>query len=649
MRHSCHPVKCAAFAQDLAEILRCGFAARRMTIIWAVLLTLLSASANAAPGIALFGELKYKPGFAHFDYVNPDAPKAGEFRLSYTGGFDSLNPFIIKGVAAPGLTSYLFQSLMAPSYDEPQSYYGLIAEDITLAPDRSYADFRINVSARWHDGEPITPDDVVFSFETLKTKGHPAYRLLYKPISKVEKRSARVVRFYFDDKQHRELPLIAASMPVLPKHYFEKVPFEKTSLEPPVGSGPYHIKSLDAGRSITFERVKDYWAENLPTQKGLNNFDTIRIDVYRDDVVALEGFKSGQFDFYEEYIARNWATAYDIPAVKDGRIIKTKIEHKIPRGMQAFIFNTRRDKFSDRRVREAIGLTMDFEWMNQTLFYSAYEHTKSFFQNTEFAAAGLPKGKELELLKAHEQYLPPYITCNVVDVPKTDGSGYARDNLIRAQHLLDEAGWVMKDGVRVNAKTGEKLTVEFLMMQRTFERVIGIMRKNLKKLGIDSSFRYVDESQYQKRVEKRSFDVVSIWWNQGVFFPGTEQHSFWHSSQADTEASQNLGGVKNPLVDDLVTRIVRAKNINELRPAAQALDRVLSFEHYVIPHWYLSAWRVSYWNKFGRPEITPAYNIGLDSWWDKSVKSDAWGVKREEDSHHTPRTTHHVRSEAEDQ
>ncbi len=596
--------------------------------------------AFAAHGIALFGALKYKPDFQHFDYVNPGAPKGGEFRLSYTGGFDSVNPFIIKGVAAPGISAYLFQPLMVSSYDEPQSYYGLIANDIALAKDHSYADFTLNPKARWHDGTAITADDVVFSFDTLKTKGHPAYRLLYKPIGSVEKLGARKVRFHFDDKEHRELPLIAASMPVLPKHYYGRVAFDKTSLEPPVGSGPYRIKAIDAGRSITYARVKDYWAQDLPTQKGLNNFDAIRIDVYRDDVVALEGFKSGQFDFYEEYIARNWATAYDFPAVKDGRIIKTTIAHKIPRGMQAFLFNQRQTKFSDRRVREAIGITMDFEWMNQTLFYNAYEHTHSFFQNTEFAAGGLPQGKELALLRPHERLLPYQLFCARFEVPKTDGSGYARDNLIRAQKLLNEAGWVMKDGVRVHAKTGEKLTVEFLMMQRTFERVIGIMRKNLKKLGIESSFRYVDESQYQKRVDKRNFDIISIWWNQGVFFPGTEQHSFWHSSQADTEGSQNLGGMKSPVIDDLVTRIVRAKTIDVLKPAAQALDRALLWEHAVIPHWYLSAWRVAYWDKFGRPEVTPSYAIGLDSWWAKDVASDRWQVTGEESS--LPPATYHL-------
>lgn len=583
---------------------------------------LLACPAQAAHGIAVFGNLKYPAGFHHFNYVNPKAPKGGVLKLSYSGPFDSVNPFIIKGVAAPGISQYLFQTLMTPSYDEPQSYYGLIARDVVVAPDRSYADFTLNRKARWHDGTPITAADVIWTFHALKEKGHPIYRVMYEPISEVEEIRPGVVRFHFSDVEHRELPIIAASMPVLPKAYYEKVPFEKTSLHAPLGSGPYKVAAIDPGRSITFTRVKDFWAANLPVEVGLNNFDTIRIDVYRDDVVALEGIKSGQFDYYEEYIARNFATAYNIPAVADGRIIKQKIKHKIPRGMQAFMFNMRRDKFADPRVREAIGLTLDFQWMNKTLFYNAYDRNYSFFQNNDpFMATGKPEGAELALLEKYRKQLPADLFTKPFANPTTDGDGYARHNLIRAQQLLDEAGWIMKDGKRTNAKTGEVLTIEFLMTQRTFERVVGIMRVNLKKLGIDSSFRYVDASQYQRRVDKRNFDIVSIWWNQGLNFPGSEQYTFWHSSQADLEGSQNLGGVKNPVIDDLVMRIQRAQTMEQLAPAAKALDRVLLWNQYVIPHWYMSAWRVVYWNKFGRPKITPDYNIGLDAWWYEPQKA----------------------------
>lgn len=592
------------------------FVTIRHAVACAVALALLCpAPGHAAEALALFGTPKYAPGFRHFDYVNPKAPKGGTLKLSYSGPFDSVNPYILKGVAAPGISQYLFQSLMTPSYDEPQTYYPLVAREVFVAPDRQSVDFVLDRKARWHDGTPITVDDIIFSWQTLSTKGHPVYRALYKPITDVTKEAPRRVRFHFDDAEHRELPLIAASMPILPKAYYEKVPFEKSSLQAPLGSGPYKIRTIDPGRTIVYDRVQNWWAANLPSERGQYNFDVIRFDVYRDDVVALEGIKSGQFDYYEEYIARNWATSYDIPAVRDGRIIKTKIEHKIPRGMQAFMFNTRLAKFSDRRVREAIGLTLDFQWMNQTLFYNAYERNFSFFQNNHpFMATGLPQGPERAILEPLRDQVPEEVFTKEFAVPTTDGSGYARDNLIKAQRLLNEAGWIMKDGKRTNAETGEVLEIEFLMTQRTFERVISIMRQNLKKLGIASSFRYVDTSQYQRRVDKRNFDIVSIWWNQGLNFPGAEQFTFWHSSQAENN-TQNVGGIENPAVDALIMRIMRAQTLEQLTPAAKALDRVLLWNHYVIPHWYMSAWRVVYWNKFGRPKITPDYNICLECWW----------------------------------
>ena len=590
------------------------------------LVLLLAPAAEAANGIALWGDLKYPPGFAHFDYVNPDAPKGGTIKLSANAPFDSMNPFILKGVAAPGVAGYVYQSLMTPSYDEPQSYYPLIANSITLSADRTTADLDLNPKARWNDGKPITVEDVVWSFTTLKEKGHPSYRVQLKPMT-IEATGPHSVRFHFLDKEHRELPLIAASLPVLPKHYYCEgndnaagcTAFDKTTLTPPLGSGPYKVSAVEPGRSVTLERVKDYWAQELPTQKGLNNFDTIRYDVYRDDTVALEGIKSHAFDFYEEFIARNWATAYDIPAVKSGALVKSLIPNKIPRGMQGFIFNTRLPKFADRRVREAIGLTLDFEWMNQTLFYGAYDRNKSFFGNTEFEAKGLPGADEIKLLSPYKDSLPPSLFTDEYHVPVTDGSGIARTNLIKAQQLLDEAGWVMKDGHRTNRQTGERLTVEFLMTQKTFERVVGIMRHNLMKLGIDSTFRYVDASQYQKRVEKKEFEMVSIWWNLGLFYPSSEQYLYWHSSQADVEGSQNLAGTKSPVIDALTTDIQNAQKLEDLRAASRSLDRVLTNEYYVIPHWTITAWRIAYWNQFGRPKVTPAYNLGIDTWWQRAA------------------------------
>lgn len=600
----------------------------------------------AATSLTLFGRAKYNPGFTHFDYVNPNAPKGGTLKLAANAAFDSTNPYILKGIAAPGISSFLYQSLMTASYDEPQSYYPLIADSITISPDKKRIAFTLNQKARWHDGTSITADDVVFTFTALRDKGHPSYRMVLKPIA-VKKTGARSVLFTVTGTPQREQPLILAGLPVLPHHYFcpltpsspageggntdthaSCTPFERTNLRAPLGSGPYKIARIDAGKTILFERVKDYWAENLPTQKGLNNFDMIQIDVYRDDVVSVEGIKSHQFDVHEEFIARNWATSYDdAPAVTSGQLIKTLIPHKIPRGMQGFLFNTRHPKFADRRVREAIGLTLDFEWMNQKLFYGAYARNTSYFNNTEFAAPDVPDKEELIILKevtGHQSGVtrkknPKTGDWRLQTPTPTDGSGYPREHLIRAQTLLNEAGWVMKDGRRINAATGEPLTIEFLMTQRTFERVIGVMRANLKKLGIDASFRYVDASQYQKRVDQRQFDIVSVWWNQGLFYPGNEQMMYWHSSQADIEGSQNLSGVKNKAIDALVEKISNAHQLEQLRPAARALDRVLLSEHYIIPHWNLSAWRLLYWNQFGRPDITPAYNYAFDSWWAKEV------------------------------
>jgi microcin C transport system substrate-binding protein len=599
---------------------------KKILSVFGVMLALIVSpmSAVAQPAwqhaISLYGTPKYPKGFRYFDYVNPNAPKGGTLKLASLASFDSVNPYILKGLSAPGLSN-IYESLMEASYDEPQTYYGVIAEAVRIDMANRVMDVRINRKARFEDGEPITPEDVVFSLKTFKTKGHPIYKILYKEIRKAEAIDAHTVRFYFSKAEHRELPLIVAGMSVLPKHFYDKVPFEKTSLIKPVGNGPYRVSEIVAGRSITYERIPDWWGDSLPNMRGRYNFDKITIDVYRDDVVAVEAIKSGQIDYYEEYIARNFATAYNIPALARGDLIKAKIEHKIPRGMQAFIFNLRRDKFADARVREAIGLTMDFEWMNKKLFYDAYLRSRSFFGATPFEAKGTPEGAELALLATHRSELSEALFEKEFAAPATDGSGYARGNLEKAQKLLDEAGWVMRDGVRVNEKTGEALTLEFLMSQRTFERVVAIMRKNLAKLGIDSAFRYVDSSQYQKRLDARDFDMVSIWWNQGTHYPGAEQITFWHSSQADVAGSQNLAGLKNPLIDSILKRIAKAHDLNDLTPAARALDRVLQWGYYVIPHWYLNSWRVIYWNKFGRPAVTPDYNIGIETWWMKSAET----------------------------
>ncbi len=588
----------------------------RFLVFFLIILIGWLPAAQAAPshGLTPFGELKYPPDFPYFDYVNPQAPKGGRFRLGYSAAFDNLNPFILKGVSAPGMSEY-FETLMTPALDEPQSYYGLLARSIEIADDKTHADFILRPQARWHDGEPVTAEDVAFSFRTLKEEGHPNFRILYEPIERVEVLDTHHVRFHFSNPDLRELPLLAASMPVLPAHYYARHAFSQTTLEPPLTSGPYRVKEVDQGRSITFERVADYWGKDLPVNIGQHNFDEWRYDVFRDETVGVEALKAGRYDFREEYIARNWATAYDIAAVEEGRLIKRAVSHKIPRGMQAFLFNLRKDKFADRRVRRAIGLTMDFKWMNETLFYGAYERNTSFFQNTRFEARGLPSDAESALLEAFRDDLPPALFTQAFELPQTDGSGYPRGKLLQAQQLLEAAGWVLRDGVRVNTQTGEPLTVEFMMRQRTFERVVGSMIRNLSKLGIKANFRYVDDSQYQKRIDSRDFDIISVWWNRGVFFPGNEQVGYWHSSQADVVGGNNLSGMKRPVVDFLLDKLMQAQTLEELTPAARALDRVLLWHHVVIPHWHISKWRMLYWDKFGQPVITPAYGMGLETWW----------------------------------
>lgn len=575
------------------------------------------ADAKPQHALVLFGKPKYGPWFTHFDYTNPNAPKGGRIKLSYPASYDSLNPYILKGLPAPGL-NLMFETLMVGSLDEPQTFYGLIARKVDLAEDRLSMTFYVDPRARWQDGTQITADDVVFSFETLKTKGDPFYKLQYATIQTVEKINKTTVRFLFSTADQRELPVIAAAMPVISKAYYSKNDFEKSSLKPPMASGPYKVKAMDAGRYIVYERDPKYWGANIPSRRGYFNFDRIRYDIYRDDTVALEALKSHEFDLYEEYIARNWATAYNISAVERGELIRYEGKHDIPRGMQAFLFNLRRPQFADPRVREAIDMTLDYEWMNRTIFFGAYKRNTSFFQSTPFAATGKPEGDELKLLDAYRDILPLETFGEVYRPPVTDGSGNIRPQLVKAQQLLNDAGWVIDDeGHRVNAKTGERLTVEFLIRQKTLERVISSMKRNLARLGIEARARFVDDAQYQKRIENKDFDVISIWYNLGLVYPGQEQMQFWDSSQADIPGSQNLAGLKNPAVDMLLQKVAHASTLEELTPAARALDRVLLWQRLIIPHWHISNFRVAYWDMFEMPKIRPTYGLGFETWWMK--------------------------------
>jgi len=564
--------------------------------------------------LTLFGTPHYSANFAHFEYVNPKAPKGGQAKMAHPASFDSLNRFIMKGLKAPGL-NLLYDSLMTPSLDEPQSYYPLIAKRFRHHAAEGWIEFELNPKARWHDGTPITVDDVIWTLNTLKTKADPVYRLTYAPLEKAEKTGNRRVRITFAQPVNREAPLLAASLPVVPRHYYQQASFEKTTLTPPLGSGPYQIEQVEAGRSITYARRDDYWAKDLPVNRGMYNIDQLHYEVYRDATIQLEALKAGAFDIRREYVSRNWATAYDFPAVQDGRIIKTEIPNKIPQGMQAFFFNTRHAPLNNRALREAIALTMDFEWTNKALFYGAYKRNTSFFNLTPFAATGLLDASEKALLQPYAAQLPPALFEQAFTVPTSDGTGQNRENLLKAQGVLEAAGFPLKDGKRVDPQTGAPLEIEFMLNQPTMQRVIMPMLKGLKKLGINGRVRIVDDAQYQRRVETRDFDIISHWVNMGVVFPGIEQVNYWHSSKAEVEGSYHLTGFTNPGIDAALDSISNAKTLGELTPAAKALDRVLLWNHVIIPHWYSDTFRMAFWNKFGRPKTQPAYDLGFHSWW----------------------------------
>jgi microcin C transport system substrate-binding protein len=564
--------------------------------------------------IAMYGDVKYPADFTHFDYANPDAPKGGTLALSASGTFDSLNPFILKGSPAAGLT-LMFETLMTPSLDEPFTYYGLVAETVETPEDRSWVKFTLNPAARWQDGKPITPEDVVFSFETLTTKGHPQYRSYYANVVKAEKTGEREVTFTFDGSSNRELPLIMGQLPVLPKHYYENRDFEKTSLEPPVGSGPYKIKSFEPGRSIVYERVPDYWGADLPVNRGRDNFDQVRFEYYRDRDVAFEAFKAGNFDLWSENSAKRWATGYEGKAFTSGRIIKETLPILPPARMQGYVFNLREDKFKDPRVREALGYAFDFEWLNKNLMYDAYERITSYFHGEPgLASSGLPTGKELALLEPYRDQLPEEVFTKVYQPPTTDGSGNNRANLRTALNLLKEAGWVIDNGRLVKQETGEPMTFEILEVDPSAERIAAPWVNNLKRLGVDARIRIVDSAQYQNRMDHFDFDVTTDLWAQSDS-PGNEQRGMWSSAAADQPGSQNTAGIKDPVVDALIDKVVAAETRDDLEAAVRALDRVLLWGHYVVPHFVDNGYRVAYRNKFDRPEILPEEGPDFFTWW----------------------------------
>jgi microcin C transport system substrate-binding protein len=572
-----------------------------------------AALAAGTYGLSLFGELKYGPEFKNFDYVNPNAPKGGTMKFSAIGTYDTLNGFVVKGVAAVDI-GRIFDTLMLPSQDEPSSEYGLVAESVDLAPDKLSVLYTLRKEPRFHDGSPMTSDDVVWTFETLRAKGHPSYRSYYGDVTKVEKEGERGVRFTFKSADNRELPQILGQMPVLSKKYWAGRDFEKTTLDPPLGSGPYKIEAVDPGRSITYRRVPDYWGADLPVRKGRANIDVIRYDYYRDGTIALEAFKAGQYDVRLENQAKAWATGYDSPALREGLIKKEEIPNQLPSGMQGFGYNLRRPLFQDPRVRQALAYAFDFEWSNKNLFYGAYTRTRSYFDNSELAATGVPQGAELAILEKFRGKIPDEVFTREYDPPKYDGSGNIRDGLREALKLLQAAGWVFKNEKLVDEKSGQPFEFELLLDNPQFERIVLPFTKNLERMGITARVRTVDNAQYEKRMETFDYDMTIVAFGQSLS-PGNEQREYWGSKAADEEGSRNLLGIKNPVLDELIEELIKSPDRASLVAHTRALDRVLQYGYYVIPNYHSSVFRVAYWDKFRRPEISPKYGVGLDTWW----------------------------------
>ena len=576
-----------------------------------------AAAQEAKHAIAMYGEPKYGPDFKHFDYVNPDAPKAGELRQGAPGTFDSFNAFIARGAAA---STGSVETLLTPSADEAFTEYGLLAESIEVPDDRSWIIFNLNPQARWHDGKPVTADDVVFSLDMLKTKGHPRYRFYYQSIVKAEKLGERRVRFSFAEGDNRELPLIAGQLPILPKHYWDSRDFTKTTLEPPLGSGPYRVASFEPGRYIVLERVPDYWGKDLPVRVGQNNFDRIRTDYYRDETVLRQAVKSGLIDYRMENQAKAWAVDYDVPAVRLGLLKKVEFPHERPTGMQGFAMNTRRAPFDNKFVRQALAYAYDFEWTNRNLFFGLYSRTRSYFQNSELASRGLPQGEELAILERYRGRIPDEVFTQEYQPPTTDGEGWPRDNLATAFALLEQGGWVVRDMKLVNAETGEPMRrIEILIASQAFERIILPFTRNLKRLGIEATIRFVDSAQYINRERDFDFDMTVQVWGQSTS-PGNEQRQYWGSEAASTPGSENLPGIRDPAVDELIDLLIASPDRESLIARTRALDRVLLWGHYVVPNYHSRADRILHWDKFEYPKKIPNNGTSTSYWWYDSGK-----------------------------
>lgn len=577
-------------------------------------------------GVALVGEPQYPEGFDHFDYVNPDAPKGGRLDLSQTGSYDSFNPILSRGELATGL-GLVYETLMTPSSDEVSAEYGLLAEAVSYPQDYSSVTYRLRKDARWHDGEPVTPEDVVFSFEAA-VEYDPQRQFYYQHVEKAEVTGEREVTFTFDQAGNRELPQILGQLLILPRHWWEGEDpqgqardISATTLEAPLGSGPYRIGSFNPGSSVTYERVDDYWGADLPVRVGTNNFDSIVYTYYADRNVEFTAFTSGNVDFWLENEARRWATAYDFPAAEDGRVVREEIENPYRASGQlvGFIPNLRREKFQDERVRRALNYAFDFETLNRTIFYGAYERVASYFHGTELASEGLPEGEELKILESVRDKIPPEVFTEKYENP-VGGENRLRDNLREAVRLFREAGYEIRDGVMVDAETGEPFSFEIILNGPTIERVALPFAKNLGLIGVDVSVRSLEPAQYINRVRSRNFDMIYAGWAQSLS-PGNEQWEYWGSRSADREGSQNFAGIADEGVDALIRKVVYADDRETLVAATRALDRVLLAHNYVIPTYTAGTARIAYWNHLVHPDELPRYGLGFpDIWWSRKAE-----------------------------
>ncbi|UVL96487.1 extracellular solute-binding protein [Pseudomonas siliginis] len=591
-----------------------------------------SATITESHGYAQFGTLKYPARFTHFDWVNPQAPKGGTLRVMAFGTFDTVNPYTFKGTSPVTTANFLQYGInelneplmvgtgqYSPSGDEPASSYGLIAQSVEYSEDRSWVVFNLRPEARFHDGAPITAYDVAFSYRTLLKDGHPLYRTALQEVLRVDILNKQRIRFVFKRSGNPLLILRLGELPVLPQHYWKDRDFKATTFEPPLGSGPYRITSVTPGRQLMFERVKDYWGKDLPVNRGKYNFDRMDVEFYRDSDVAFEAFKAGEFDIYIEHQAKNWVNGYNFPAVRRGEVIKAQVPHQIPTQTQGLFMNSRRATFADVRTREALGLMFDFEWTNRALFSDAYKRTSSYYPNSEFTASGLPVGHEWLMLKPYKEQLPARLFTEPFTLPKTDGRGIPRETMRKALALLAEAGWKLH-GQRLQDKDGQPLRFELLLVNPSLERLYQPYIENLNSIGIDARLRTVDRAQYKQRLDQFDFDMISMTLGQ-TLSPGLEQWQYFHSSQVNVKGSKNYAGIANPVVDHLLEQLLAARTRDEQVAAGKALDRVLLWQHYSIPNWYLNYHRLAYRNRLAFV-TTPPYTLGLSAWWLKSSEKD---------------------------